>query len=79
MAEGYLICRKKEEAVGQYDEELSKMFGLHVFWIGSGEVTAEREKKCDGRFFRLDEVIFAGLKDLADKMGFEKYQKDKRK
>jgi hypothetical protein len=77
MTEGYLICRKKEQAVGQFDEELSKILGLNVFWIDSGTVTAEREKKCEGKFFKLDEIIFAGLKDLVDKLGFEKYLKNR--
>jgi len=75
MTEGYLICRNKEAVKkGEYDAELSKMFGLHVFWI-VGTVTPEEEKACDGKFFKLEEVIFAGLKDLADKIGFEKYLK----
>jgi hypothetical protein len=77
MTEGYLICRNKEAVrTGRYDDELSKMFGLHVFWI-DGKVTPELEKKCEGKFFSLEEIIFAGLKDLADKLGFEKYLKER--
>jgi hypothetical protein len=77
MVDGYLICRKKEEGAGVYDDELSKIFGLHVFWC-EGKPTAEREKKCEGKFFSLEEVIFAGLKDLSDKIGFEKYLKERK-
>jgi hypothetical protein len=77
MTEGYLICRKKEAGFGRYDEELSKIFGLHVFWIEEA-VTTEQEKRCEGKFFKLEEVIFAGLKDLADKIGFEKYLKERK-
>jgi hypothetical protein len=82
MPEGYLICRVKEEGVGEYDEEISKILGLHVFWIDT-EITQKRmeeiEKKCEGKFFRLDEIIFTGLKDLADKLGFQKYLKERDK
>jgi hypothetical protein len=73
MTEGYVIARNKMLS-GVYDEELSKIFGLHVFWV-EREPTAEALKKCDGKFFKLEEVIFAGLKDLADKIGFESYLK----
>lgn len=77
MTEGYLICKNKEAVnVGRYDEELSRMFSLHVFWVES-KVSPELEEKCEGKFFSLDEIIFAGLKDLADKIGFERYMKDR--
>jgi len=77
MAEGYLICRVRSEAVGKYDEEMSKILGLHVFWCEE-TVTAETEKRCEGKFFTLEEIVFAGLKDLADKLGFEKYIKERK-
>jgi hypothetical protein len=82
MPEGYLICRVKEEAVGEYDADVSKILGLHVFWIDA-DMTQKRieeiEKKCEGKFFKLDEIVFTGLKDLADKLGFEKYLKEREK
>ena len=71
-----MICRIKEEGTGEYDTEVSKILGLHVFWVDT-EITQKRmeeiEKKCEGKLFKLDEIIFAGLKDLADKLGFENY------
>jgi hypothetical protein len=82
MPEGYLICRVKAEGVGEYDAEISKILGLHVFWVDA-EITQKRmeeiERKCEGKLFKLDEIIFTGLKDLADKLGFQKYLKDRDK
>jgi hypothetical protein len=75
MTEGYVICRNKE-CSGILDEELSKILGLFVYWV-ERRPSDEMLKKYDGKFFDLDEVIFAGLKDLADKLGFQKYLKER--
>jgi hypothetical protein len=80
MAEGYLITKASRIEVENklkvkfvYDEEISRMLQINIFWIPDGKVDKEMQDKLNGRFFTLDEVIFAGIKECAENVAMNLY------
>lgn len=79
MSEGYLITKMNRKDVEEkikikiiYDEEISKMLQINIFWV-EGKIDRETENKVDGKFFSLDEVMFAGIKNCADNVAMSLY------
>jgi hypothetical protein len=80
MTEGYFITKASKLEVENklkikimYDEEMSKILQINIFWIPEGKIDKETQDQLHGRFFSLDEVMFAGLKDCTNNVAMNIY------